>query len=145
LQLQNDFFAYGAYSVARAMTRMGQNAYLYYFTYAEKGKRAYLGAYHGEELKFLSDSFPDDWEHNPDDEKLDHAMRTYWTQFAKTGNPNTSGLPVWPTYDARPDQCLELGRTIVIRPVARRLQVLEHIMEQIFAETANARLQSKSN
>jgi para-nitrobenzyl esterase len=145
LQLQNDLFAYGAYSVARAMTRTGQKAYLYYFTYAENGKRAHLGAYHGEELKFLSDSFPDDWEHNPDEEKLGQAMRTYWTQFAKIGSPNTPGLPVWPAYDARLDQCFELGRTIGIRPVATRLQVLEHIMGQIFAETANTQLQSKSN
>ncbi len=88
LQLQADSFAYGAYSMARAMTRVGQKAYLYDFSYVETGKRASLGAYHGEELSFLSDSFPSDWEHNQDDEKLSQAMRTYWTQFAKTGNPN---------------------------------------------------------
>ena len=63
LQLQSDTFAYGAYSMAQAMTRVGQSAYLYHFTYAETGKRAHLGAYHGEELKFLSGSFPSDWEH----------------------------------------------------------------------------------
>ena len=136
LQLQNDSFAYGAYSMARTMTDSGQKAYLYYFTYAEKGKRAHLGAYHGEELKFLSDSFPDDWEHNPEDEELGKTMRIYWTQFAKTGNPNSPDLAVWPAYDAHLDQCLELGRTVVTRPVAPRLHVLEHIMKQIFAETA---------
>jgi hypothetical protein len=42
------------------MTRANQKAYLYYFTYAETGKRAHLGAYHGEELQFQSDSFPAD-------------------------------------------------------------------------------------
>jgi Carboxylesterase family/Sigma-54 interaction domain len=141
----NDFFAYGARSMARAMTRTGQSAYLYYFTYAERGKRAYLGAYHGEELKFLSDSFPSDWEHNSDDEKLGEAMRTYWTQFAKTGNPNTQGFPVWPAYDVRSDQCFELGYPTGVRPVGMRLQALEQIMEQVFAETANVQLQSKSN
>jgi carboxylesterase type B len=60
LQLQSDSFAYGAYSMAQAMTRANQKAYLYYFTYAETGKRAHLGAYHGEELQFQSDSFPAD-------------------------------------------------------------------------------------
>jgi carboxylesterase type B len=94
LQLQNDSFAYGAYSMARTMTDSSQKAYLYYFTYAEKGKRAHLGAYHGEELKFLSDSFPDDWEHNPEDEELGKTMRIYWMQFAKTGNPNSPDLAV---------------------------------------------------
>ena len=47
VSLQSDMFAYGAYSIAQATARAGQRAYLYYFTYAETGKRAALGAYHG--------------------------------------------------------------------------------------------------
>ena len=134
LQLQSDTFAYGAYSLAQAMTRAGQKAYLYYFTYAETGKRAQLGAYHGEELKFLSNSFPADWGHSRDDEKLGEAIRAYWTQFAKTGNPNAPGLPEWPAYNARSNQWLELGRTIRLRRAGPQLQVLEQIMQQVFAE-----------
>jgi hypothetical protein len=60
LRLQNEAFAYGAWSMARAMTRANQREYLYRFTFSETGKRAHLGAYHGEELRFLSDSFPSD-------------------------------------------------------------------------------------
>ena len=140
LQLQSDSFAYGAYSLAQAMTRAGQKAYLYYFTYAETGKRAHLGAYHGEELKFLSNSFPANWEHSRDHEKLGEAIRAYWTQFAKTGNPNAPGFPEWPAYDARTDQWLELGRTIRVRPVGPQLQVLEQIMQQVFAEEGKSGL-----
>ena len=86
LRLQNDTFAYGAWSMARAMTRASQKAYLYRFTFSETSKRAHLGAYHGEELRFLSDSFPSDWEHSDDDKALGKVMRTYWTQFARTGD-----------------------------------------------------------
>ena len=139
LQLQNDSFAYGAFSIARAVTHTGENSYLYYFTYAETGKRRHLGAYHGVELKFLSDSFPADWEHSRDDEKLGEAMRTYWAQFTKTGNPNAPGLPEWPAYGARPDQCLELGRRIRIRPVESQLWALDQIMRRIFAEAMKRR------
>lgn len=134
LQLQDDFFAYGAYSMAQAMTGAGQKAYLYQFTYAETGQRAQLGAYHGEELMFLSDSFPDGWGHNPADEKFGEIMRAYWTQFARTGSPNAPGLPRWPAYDVRADQCFELGRAMGVRPVAVPLRLLEHIMKKTFAE-----------
>jgi hypothetical protein len=48
-------------------------------------------------------------------------------------------------YDPRLDHCFELGRTIGIRPITNRLRAFEHIMKQIFAETRNAPLQSKSN
>jgi para-nitrobenzyl esterase len=139
LQFQSDLFAYGAYSFARAMTRRGQNAYLYQFTYSEKGKRANLGAYHGEELYFLSDSFPADWEHDGDDEKLGEAIRTYWAQFAKTGNPNSYGLPEWPAYKIARDQYMELGRVVGLRAIPERLRVLEHIMQQVMADQSSQR------
>jgi para-nitrobenzyl esterase len=146
LQLENNSFAYGAYSMARNMTRAGQKAYLYSFTYVETGKRAPLGAYHGLELKFLSGEFPNDWEHSPDDSKLGEAMRTYWTQFAKTGDPNSAGIPRWPAYDAVADQCMELGRTISVSPVPLEtdLQVFEHIMKHIFTNNWNIRPRGES-
>lgn len=134
LRLQDDSFAYGAYSMAQAMTRVGQKAYLYCFSYTETGKRAPLGAYHGEELMFLSDSFPSDWEHSKDDKILGQTIRTYWAQFARTGDPNAPGLRPWPVYHARPDQCFELGRTIRDHPIAPQVQILEQIMNRIFAE-----------
>jgi para-nitrobenzyl esterase len=144
LQLENDSFAYGAYSMARTMTRAGQKAYLYYFTYVETGKRALLGAYHGLELKFLSGEFPSDWEHSQDDEKLGEIMRTYWTQFAKTGDPNGARVPEWPAFDAQANRCWDLGRTVGSRPVPHlaQLLVLEHIMKLIFADTWSVQVSS---
>ena len=138
LRLQNDSFAYGAFSMAQAMTRAGQKAYLYRFSYAGAGKRARLGAHHGLELLFLSDSFPSDWERDQDDQGFGEVMRAYWTQFAKTGNPNAPGLPAWPAYDTRGDQYFELGRTIGVRPVDARLKALERIMKQVVAEVGSA-------
>jgi carboxylesterase type B len=34
------------------------------------------------------------------DRALSDAMVGYWTNFAKTGDPNGPGLPAWPTFDS---------------------------------------------
>jgi len=87
-------------------------------------------AHHGEELFFLTDSFPSDWERNGKDQELGRIMRTYWVQFARTGDPNAAGMPDWPAYDEHSDLYFELGGRFGSRPAAERLRALEGIMKQ---------------
>jgi para-nitrobenzyl esterase len=145
LQLQDDSFAYGAYSMALAMTRAGQHAYLYEFTFAEAGKRARLGAHHGLELNFLSDSYPQDWQHDPEDKVLGETIRNCWAQFAKTGDPSYPGGPTWPAFDPHLDQLLELGRDVRLRPIEPRLHVMQRLMLQAIADSSDATPCAKSN
>ena len=136
-ELQTDYFGYGAYSFAKGMARAGQNAYLYNFSFVNSGSLRILGAFHGEELQFLSGSFWKQWVVSPDDEKVSEKLRRYWLNFAKTGNPNGEGLPNWPAFDPRTNQCLEIGRETKVEPIphADRIAALERIMKEIFAET----------
>ena len=41
---------------------------------------------------------------NPAQARLSDQMVSYWTTFAKSGNPNSEETPDWPRYDARLDQ-----------------------------------------
>jgi len=67
-----------------------------------------LGAYHTAELQYLFGSAnffglpvaP----LSPEQVQLSDAMISYWTQFAKTGDPNSFGEPVWFPYSVLTDE-----------------------------------------
>jgi para-nitrobenzyl esterase len=66
---------------------------------ATDGSSISPGAYHSAEIEFVFEALPSKklpW--RPEDTKLSDLMSSYWTNFAKTGDPNGPGLPKWPLY-----------------------------------------------
>jgi len=47
------------------------------------------------------------------------VMMSYWTNFARSGNPNGPALPEWPRYGAK-NEVLHLDKTITATPDALR-------------------------
>ena len=43
------------------------------------------------------------------DARLSDVMQRYWTNFAKTGDPNGPGLPKWPKFDAKSRDYVEFA------------------------------------
>jgi para-nitrobenzyl esterase len=64
-----------------------------------------LGAYHSGEIEYvfgvLDSKAGIPW--TAEDRALSELMQKYWTNFARNGDPNGEGLPVWPAYRAAED------------------------------------------
>jgi para-nitrobenzyl esterase len=59
------------------------------------------GAYHASELQYIFNILETPVPSpglTPAQAQLSHTMVEYWTQFARSGNPNTLGAPTWPPY-----------------------------------------------
>jgi para-nitrobenzyl esterase len=109
--MRDTAFGWGTWSWARLQARTGTSkVYMYYFDHipprqAHSPWRNAVGAVHSEEMVYvfqhLSQSPTLHW--TAIDRELAGDMGTYWTNFAKYGNPNGPAVPHWPAFtDARP-------------------------------------------
>jgi para-nitrobenzyl esterase len=65
-----------------------------------------------EQLLWGADVFSSGYLLSPAEQILSQQLIGYWTNFAKTGNPNGSGLPSWPKYDSTNEPTMTLDDTI---------------------------------
>jgi len=82
----------------------GSSAYEYQYDHAAPGREA-LGAVHGAEVAYVFGALSANA--GAVDRDISAALETYWTNFAKTGNPNSAGLPQWPAFDTKARGYLE--------------------------------------
>jgi para-nitrobenzyl esterase len=103
----DQFITFGTWEWLEAQVKTGgQPVYRYHFERpapADQYHPAGSGAFHSDEINYVFgtlDARPGAvWQ--PEDQKLSDLMETYWTNFAKTGNPNGGDAPQWPQYDAQ--------------------------------------------
>jgi para-nitrobenzyl esterase len=106
-----DQSAFPTWSWLEAQTKSGNApVYRYFFDLPSPGDRNHpvaMGAFHSDDIEYVFgslDSRPG-MAIRPEDRALSELMQQYWTNFAKTGNPNgdpanpaNSTLPAWPAY-----------------------------------------------
>lgn len=102
-------------AMASLTNASGPHVFVYRFDRSIPGKgEATLGAFHSLEVPYIFGSLRDrEWRWLPstaDDASLSALLQTYWTNFAKTSNPNASGLPNWPVWSDKAKEFLVVNQ-----------------------------------
>ena len=96
--------------VARWSAEAKQPTYMYQFNRGVPG-HSEIGAVHASEVSYVFGTFGEfngmQVKYDAADYAISKAMQEYWTNFAKTGNPDSAILPAWPKYQAGTGEYLE--------------------------------------
>jgi para-nitrobenzyl esterase len=121
------FIALGAWRWAEADAATGQApVYRYGFDLVAPPSSMHPDgkyAWHSDELEYVFGTLDvrqgSTW--RPEDRKLSEQMMGYWSNFARTGDPNGAGLPTWPRFDSD-KAVLQLNDPITSTPDLQRSQ-----------------------
>lgn len=117
-------FGWQNYNWVKMQTTTGTGkAYLYYFTHVPPGEPNY-GAFHSAEFGYALNTLKL-WDRpfTQIDRDLADKMSSYWVNFAKKGDPNGEGLPVWPTFNSSSPQIIEFGDEVNAIPLPFKEQL----------------------
>ena len=127
-------FGWQTWAWARLQARTGKGrVWLYYFDqhpdYPADSPRYGQGSPHGQDVAYV---FGNPEEVQPTDMALSGWMMDYWTNFAKTGDPNGGDLPVWPRFDNDAPQSMVLtGNGCYAAPVPSEAAL--NVLDEYFA------------
>ncbi len=135
----NDDFGQAAPArfAASAFAANGSPVYLYRFSYVQTAMREMFraGTPHGGEIAFVFGTLgtgafgPPPPPPTPQDQAVSRMAQSYWVNFAKTGDPNGAGFPVWPRYDPSKDLIFDFhpdsSASAIPDPWKARLDVMQ--------------------
>ena len=105
------WFIYPHHSWSNMALKSGKTVYRYQFS----KENHFHSTYHAGEMIYAYGNVKkakEKWKYNDSDKKLSEIMLSYWSNFAKTGNPNGEGLPIWEEYKHNGDGVMELGKHV---------------------------------
>ena len=125
------YIAYETWKWADLQQRSGKTtAYVYFFAKRPPIESPFHLATHGAEVPYAFDNLDQlNWSWDATDPIVAHLMSSYYANFAKTGNPNGPGLPLWPAYETPNPQHIvfdEHGATAAALPLGTLRLIDEH-------------------
>ena len=126
-------FAWGTAAWARLQSKKGKGkAYVYYFD--RRTPQSPNGANHAAEIGFVFRNLSGGRRGAPTQAEtaLSDLMSSYWTNFAKTADPNGPGLPAWPAFTANDQRVMYFDGKSEARPLPNTTQL--KALDQYFAD-----------
>ena len=125
-------FAWPTWAWARLQSKTGKGKiFVYYFShrppYPNTPQFKDWGAAHAGELSFVFGNFSAAMPPSDADNAVADQVSSYWVNFARTGDPNGTGLPQWPAFTNANPQVMNIDDPSKAVPVpnVEKLQVLD--------------------
>ncbi len=126
------WFVHPARQLLEGMQQVASSAFQYDFA-KPNSRNPGLGAPHAIELRYVFNTL-NNTDEFPENKVLADKVMNYWIQFAKTGNPNSPGLPHWPEYTVSRKRYLIFDDEISIEKDLRKRvsDTLDAVIEGIY-------------
>jgi len=129
-------FGWHTWAWAQLQAKTGKSkVFMYYFAHkppeAPNSPLHSKGATHGSEMAYVFDNLTPGVPYTDTDRNIADAMSTYWTNFAKTGDPNGAGVPEWPEFTNAEPKVMHFTDKPEFGPVANlpQLQAVDAYMK----------------
>ena len=135
-------FAWPSFAWASLQSKTGKSpAYAAFLAQPSEvslvGNKKRHGVSHADDILYLNGTFLSQPEKYPAEAAVAEIIQEYWVNFAKTGNPNSKGLPYWPVFDKDKPTTMQFsnGASLIMVPNREQIDFIDRFYQWKREET----------